>query len=104
MPILLAFLAYLVAQAALAVELGEPPRRFEYPNPSARSHDLSPKAAKSRADVVALYRSVFLPGNSVPLNWSGSLSTCDGGVTNLDHQQAVISRVNYYRALVDLPA
>src|SRR5689334_4398289 len=104
MPIFRAFIIYLVAQAALAVELGEPPRRFESQDTSAWSHELAPKAAKTRADVVALYRSAFLPGNSVSLNWSGSLSTCDPGATNLDHQQAVISRVNYYRALVDLPA
>ena len=37
------------------------------------------------------------------MQWTGSVSGCVAGTTNLAHQQATIDRVNYYRALVDLP-
>ena len=63
-----------------------------------------PKSARTRAEVAALYQSVYLPGNAVALTWTGSVPTCIPGTTNIEHQQAVIARVNYYRALVDLPA
>ena len=32
------------------------------------------------------------------------LRGCAPGTTNIEHHQAVIARINYYRALVDLPA
>ncbi|HET9047122.1 MAG TPA: hypothetical protein VFO33_09200, partial [Casimicrobiaceae bacterium] len=63
-----------------------------------------PNAARTRAGVVALYQSAYLPGNNVPLTWTGSIASCDPGKTNLDHQQAVIDRANYFRALVERPA
>ena len=91
------------AQSPLAVELGEAPRRFEPQESSGWFSYPTPKAAKTRADVVALYNNSYLPGNAAVLAWTGSLTGCVVGATNLDHQQAVITRVNYYRALVDLP-
>ena len=51
-----------------------------------------------------MYNNVYLPGNAVALTWTGSIAGCNPGTTNLAHQQAVIDRVNYFRALVELPA
>lgn len=88
---------------ACAAEVGDAPRLY-VPQDNIWPHTIIPKALKTRAEVVALYRSTFVPGNAVPLAWSGSVAACDPGATNIDHQQTVITRVNYYRALVDLPA
>src|ERR671939_32409 len=102
MRFLLLFITLSCVRLAYAIDLGEAPQRFE-PQDNTWRESRIPKAAKTRADVVALYRSTFLPASSVALAWSGSVSACDPGTTNVDHQQAVIARVNYYRALVDLP-
>jgi len=87
-----------------AVELGEAPMAFEPQGTTGWVHEAIPKSARTRAEVAALYQSVYLPGNAVALTWTGSVPSCIPGTTNIEHQQAVIARVNYYRALVDLPA
>ena len=97
-------LALLVSNVALAQpQLGEAPLRFEPQD--AREWVLSPapKVAPTRDEVAALYNNVYLPGDLVPLLWTGSIAGCNPGTTNLAHQQAVIDRVNYFRRLVELP-
>ncbi len=89
--------------AAQFSELGEAPRRDESQDITGWVFAPHPKAAKTRAEVVQLYQTQFVPGNSVALSWTGSIAGCVPGTTNIEHQQAVITRVNYYRALVDLP-
>ena len=65
---------------------------------------LVPRAAPSRAQVASLYNDVYVPGSAAALVWTGSVAGCLPGTTNLEHQQAVVARINYFRALVDLPA
>jgi hypothetical protein len=62
-----------------------------------------PQAAKTRDQAVQLYYNLYVPGNAVSIMWTGSVAGCDPGTTNFEHQQAVIDRINYYRAMVDLP-
>ena len=98
-----------MAAAALAqspfAELGPAPMRDEPQDAFSWRLLPTPKvAASSRADVVALYDGAYVPGNAAMLTWTGSLAGCVVGTTNVDHQQAVIGRANYYRALVGLPA
>lgn len=83
------------------VTLGDAPVRHESQDTSGWSP--MPKAAKSRDAVVVRFNTVYTPGISVPLLWTGSVAGCNPGTANIDHQQATIDRVNYYRALVDLP-
>ena len=80
-----------------------PRQRVESQDVEGWAHDPRPKQAPTRAQVVTLYRDAYLPGNAAALDWSGSIAGCSPGATNVEHQQAVIGRVNYYRALVDLP-
>jgi hypothetical protein len=89
------------ASDARAFTLGEAPIRFESQERAGWRTAL--KAGKTRDEVVALYNNTYLPGNSVALTWTGAIATCTAGTTNVAHQQATIDRVNYYRALVDLP-
>lgn len=86
-----------------AVELGIAPERHESQDITGWVTRPELKAGKSRAEVAALYNNTFVPLSSVALLWTGSVAGCNPGTTNLDHQQAVIARINYYRALVDLP-
>ena len=81
--------------AAQDGQLGEAPRRDEPQDASTWSHERMPKAARTRAQVVTLYKTVYVPGNSVALTWTGSVTNCDPGATNADHRQAVIARVGY---------
>jgi uncharacterized protein YkwD len=93
------------AQSPLeGVYLGDAPRRDVPQEASGAMRTLQPEAAPTRDNVVQLYKNVYIPGNSAALTWTGSIAGCNPGTTNLDHQQAVIGRVNYARALVGLPA
>src|SRR5688572_5602306 len=89
---------------AQAATLLDAPQRFESQERSGWRHPFLPKAQKTRAEVVAHYQNVYVPGDGVALVWTGSIAGCVPGTTNVEHQQAVIDRVNYYRALVGLPA
>jgi hypothetical protein len=85
--------------------LGVPPRQVVSQDTSGwQFHGRIGAASISRDAVVALYTDVYLPGNSVVWNWTGSIAGCVAGTTSASIQQAVIDRVNYYRALVELPA
>jgi uncharacterized protein YkwD len=99
----LALAALMRIAAAQAAELGDAPRRIESQDISGWSYSITPKAARTRDGVAALYHSAYVAGAAVPLTWSGSIASCDAGTTDAAHQQAVIARVNYFRALVELP-
>ncbi|MEP7207638.1 MAG: CAP domain-containing protein [Casimicrobiaceae bacterium] len=95
----------LLSLAAFAQGLGPPLVRDGPPDVGVpwRLEGL-PKSAPTRDGVVSLFESNYVPQGAVPLAWTGSLANCNPGSTNLAHQQAVIGRVNYFRALVGLPA
>jgi uncharacterized protein YkwD len=96
-----AFVLTSAGVAAAQALLGDAPMRAEPQD--ARHWTPRPKAALTRDAVVALYNAAYLPGSAVPLQWTGSVAGCDAGTTSAAHQQAVIDRVNYFRALVGLP-
>jgi uncharacterized protein YkwD len=86
-------------------ELGPAPR-LDVPQelPAARALSQQAEALSSSRDtVVDLYRSVYVPGSAVSSGWTGAVPDCDAGTTALAHRQAVIDRVNYFRALAALP-
>jgi len=89
--------------AAQGIELDVAPRRFE-PQDHPTWTPKSLKAAISRAELAALYQSTYVAGSSVTFNWTGSVAGCNPGTTNVEHQKAVITRINYFRALAGLPA
>ena len=88
--------------AAQGIELDVAPRRFE-PQDHPTWTPKSLKAAISRAELAALYQSTYVAGSSVTFNWTGSVAGCNPGTTNVEHQQSVIARINYFRALTGLP-
>jgi len=57
----------------------------------------------SRTAVAAAYQQAFLPQGQVADGWTGSVNRCEAGTTRLDYRNAVIDRINFYRALAGLP-
>jgi len=89
---------------AAEVSLGEPPLRFEPQDARDWVVAPTPRAAPTRDQAAALYNDAYLPGAATPLAWTGSIAGCSPGITDTAHQQAVVNRINYFRALAGLPA
>ena len=58
----------------------------------------------TREEVRAFYNTVFHASEGVPLGWTGNISTGEPGTTSLEHRQAVILRVNAFRAMAGVPS
>lgn len=50
------------------------------------------------------YQQVYLASESVPIDWTGNHSTCDAGTTSQAFRDAVLLRINYFRAMAGVPA
>ena len=62
--------------------------------------------ATNRMESLSFYNGAFLPseGAAARLQWTGNYVGCTPGTTSPDFRKDVQRRVNYYRALVGLPA
>ena len=58
----------------------------------------------NRAESFAFYKSHYLIENPPAIEWSGSHASCDPGTTSPAFQEAVLQRVNYFRAMAGVPA
>ncbi|MGH7945477.1 MAG: CAP domain-containing protein, partial [Opitutaceae bacterium] len=58
----------------------------------------------SREEVRQFYRSVYSASEGVPMQWSGNYATGSAGDTSAAHKEATRLRINFYRALVGVPA
>lgn len=58
----------------------------------------------NRAEVAAFYRDIYKPGVGANPNWTGSIATCNAGTTAAAYRDAVLQRVNYFRAMTGLPS
>lgn len=93
--------------ATAAQELGPAPflpeseRTFQL----IRLNDASVPAidTSSRLDVVAAFYSGYNASEGFAVGWNGNTSTCTQGVNSLNHKEATLRRVNYYRAMAGLP-
>lgn len=114
-------------QADLAIELGEPPRfpdhdvnliiiedevgavplaeldKFFYmPAIYYGSGALSVQPA-NRQESLIFYRQYFLTGSNEP-GWTGNVASCNPGTTSQIFRDAVVKRINYFRAMAGVPA
>lgn len=97
---------------ARAQELGPAPRLEPddpawTPRASPRGPQLQSELQVNRDDrsaVVAFYNSTYKASQGVADNWNGSIDTCTPGTTSAAYRNATLLRVNYYRAMVGLPA
>lgn len=58
----------------------------------------------NRQLVRGFYNSVYMASHDTPIEWTGSQSTCTPGDTSSNFKNAVLARINYYRAMVGIPA
>ncbi|HVE50486.1 MAG TPA: FG-GAP-like repeat-containing protein [Casimicrobiaceae bacterium] len=99
-------LAYVVA-ATLAIPasaqfLSDAPRYFPLESrPAAKAASTAPL---DRASIMRIYHTLYLPSESVPSGWTGSVATCQPGMTSAAFKQAVLDRVNTYRRIAGLPS
>ena len=45
------------------------------------------------------YISQYLSSENVPANWTGVHATCNAGTTSTEFKDAVLRRINYFRAM-----
>ncbi|CAA6816419.1 MAG: Cysteine-rich secretory protein family protein [uncultured Thiotrichaceae bacterium] len=58
----------------------------------------------NRQLVRAFYNSVFLASLNTPIEWTGDYASCKPGTTSSKFKNSVLTRVNYFRAMVGVPA
>ena len=52
----------------------------------------------------SFYNAVFRASEGIALDWTGDLGTCQPGATGGGFKNAVLARVNFYRAMAGIPA
>ncbi len=114
--IIICTISILPSQISAAV-LGRPPG---FPDRDAALHILVPetergpkhKATTDGLTVViqnrevsrTLYNNMLLASEAAAMNWTGNHDTCNAGSTAQDFRNAVLLRLNYFRAMAGVPA
>jgi uncharacterized protein YkwD len=57
---------------------------------------------RSRAEALAIYRSLYIPSQNVSAGWTGNVGSCSAGATSSAFLNAVQQRINYYRQMAGL--
>lgn len=77
-----------------------PPEAAERaPSPVAPMVPLAAISTANRDEVVRLYREVYLPSLSAPINWTGDIERCDVGTVSPEYTEATRRMVNYFRTM-----
>ena len=50
------------------------------------------------------YHQEYVPTSNVPVGWTGSHATCTAGTTSSAFRDALMGRINYFRAMAGMPA
>jgi Cysteine-rich secretory protein family len=58
----------------------------------------------SREQTRNFYNAIYPVSEGVPLGWTGDLTTCAAGTTSPGFKEAVLLRVNFFRAMAGVPA
>lgn len=60
--------------------------------------------AQTRNAVVAFYHQTYKASVDVASGWDGNVDTCNEGAISNDYRDAMLRRINFYRAMCALPA
>jgi hypothetical protein len=60
--------------------------------------------AQNREEVRDFFNAVFESGRGLAPNWTGNMQNCDPGTTSVEYQDAVLTRINFFRAMAGVPA
>lgn len=58
---------------------------------------------QSRTEVVNFYYNVYMASEGIDANWTGEVENCIHGTTDQAFREAILRRINYYRAMAGLP-
>lgn len=95
---------------AADLRLGPAPVMPDQPSPPLTVAPASPGTGGFSVDITnreavrQLHMAVYGASEGIDIGWTGDPATCNPGTTSLEYQQAVIRRVNYFRALAGVPA
>ena len=104
--------AFAASPAFAAIELSAPPRADlqilgDYLSAYPETEKTGLKANQSgltRAQVVALYNSLYVTSNNAAIGWVGAGSpTCNPGTTQDSFKTATLNRINFIRQISGLP-
>jgi hypothetical protein len=59
---------------------------------------------QNRAAVRNFFNSVYFSGTGRRSDWNGNVTNCDAGATSAAFQEAVLTRINFFRAMAGVPA
>jgi hypothetical protein len=62
------------------------------------------KTILDRETAVSLYKTLYVPGNSVSPGWNGNTAGCVAGTTTAAYQDAILKRLNFFRLAAGIPA
>lgn len=58
----------------------------------------------NRSEVLNFYNNVYLASEKASINWTGNHDTCNAGNTAQEYKNAIMRRINYFRAMAGIPA
>jgi len=59
---------------------------------------------QNRQDSLNFFNQIYLSSEGIPVNWTGNHGACDPGSTDMNFRDAVLRRINYFRAMAGVPA
>lgn len=59
---------------------------------------------QNRAQVVTFYQTEYLASEGVAHGWAGNVGSCNPGSTSAAFKEAVLRRINFFRAMAGVPA
>jgi uncharacterized protein YkwD len=59
---------------------------------------------QNRSESLAFYKTNYLIENPPAINWNGSHTNCTPGTTSSAFKEAILQRINYFRAMAGVPA
>jgi uncharacterized protein YkwD len=103
-------LGWTTIRAQPAVELGPPPTAPE--DVSTLPQHLGKSLAASgfsvnttnREEVRSFYNAIYPASDNVPINSTANISSCVAGTNSADFKDAVMRRINWFRAMAGVPA
>jgi uncharacterized protein YkwD len=59
---------------------------------------------QDRSAVIAFYQRFYMASEGVKPHWTGDVASCDPGTVSAEFNEALLRRINYFRAMAAVPA
>ena len=95
----------LVALALCLLAPNQPPvMAAVVPQPQVSGTNLFAVDTRNRSAVRSFFNAVYYSGTAIRSGWVGSVTNCEAGATSAEFQEAVRTRINFFRAMAGVPA